>query len=243
MENDGVYAVCIVEDELPARELLIDFILTRSELKLAGIARNGNDALAQLSDQRFDLVLMDVHLPHCSGLQVLERLRDIPYVIFTTAHERYAIKAFDVGAVDYLLKPFTVDRFNRSIDKFLCMQRSPHARNYDLEPGFAFRTKGRHHLLPYNDVYFFTSSGKHTVVHSAAGDYEFPELLKDIEMRLPHHAFARIHKRYIVNLMHINSIEYFSGGQYTAFLRNDDETSLPVGRGYAPGLKSRLRLV
>ncbi|HOD13127.1 MAG TPA: LytTR family DNA-binding domain-containing protein [Spirochaetota bacterium] len=238
MKAENVYSVLIAEDEVPARELLVDYLLTRNELKLSGLARTGEEALRQMTERDFDLVLLDIRLPQLTGLEVLGRLKKPPAVIFTTAYDSYAIKAFDFGAVDYLLKPFGIDRFNRSIDKFIA------ARDADEraapESGFTVREGGRLHILPYQDIIYVTSHGKNTVIHTVAGDREAPVLLKDVELRLPSKMFARIHKQHIVNVRYISWIEYLIGGQYLAFLNDEDESSLTVGRKYAPLLKARL---
>lgn len=240
MEHDGLYSVLIVEDEVLARELLVDYLLTRRELRLSGLARTGEEALTQMTARDFDLVLMDIRLPRLTGIEVLERLKKVPYVIFTTAHENYALRAFDCGAVDYLLKPFGMDRFNRSIEKFLTVRDA--GVRMAPENGFTLREGGRLHILPYQDIIYVTSHGKNTVIHTVSGDREAPLMLKEVELRLPSGMFARIHKQHIVNVRYISWLEYYIGGQYLAFLNDEDESSLTVGRTYAPSLKARLGL-
>jgi DNA-binding LytR/AlgR family response regulator len=243
MDPDDAYSVFIVEDEMPARELLVEYLLTRPELTLAGIAKNGRDAIAELSCNSYDLVFMDIHLPQMSGIEILERVAKLPYLIFTTAYGTYALKAFEFHAVDYLLKPFSMERFNQAIDKFLHLKRGADRKaGQSGETGFSFKDQGRHHILPFKDIVYFTSHGKHVVIHSIGRDYETSMMLKDIEHRLPHDLFIRIHKQYIVNIRYISMVEYYIGGQYLAFLKDDDESSLPVGKKYAPLLKERLRL-
>ena len=99
------YSVFITEDMIHARDLLIAYIKTRPELELQGIAKNGEEALEELSRKNYDLLLLDINLPILSGIEVLEQLKKIPYIIFTTAYDKYAIRAFEFGAIDYLLKP------------------------------------------------------------------------------------------------------------------------------------------
>ena len=238
MEGERIYSVLIAEDEVPARELLVDYLLTRPELRLSGLARTGEEALRHMTERDFDLVLLDIRLPQMTGLEVLGSLKKPPSVIFTTAYENYALKAFDFGAVDYLLKPFGIDRFNRSIDKFIAARES--AVRETPESGFTVREGGKTHIVPYRDIIYVTSHGKNTVIHTVAGDREAPVLLKDVELRLPSGMFARIHKQHIVNVGYISWVEYLIGGQYLAFLNDEDESSLTVGRKYAPLLKARL---
>jgi YesN/AraC family two-component response regulator len=125
MTNKRVFSVFIAEDEYPARKLLTDFIANRPELKLNGIAKNGKEALQMLASHSsseepvYDLLLFDIHLPIISGIEVLEKIEKIPYIIFITAYSQYALRAFEIGAIDFILKPFEFKRFNQAIDKFL----------------------------------------------------------------------------------------------------------------------------
>lgn len=243
MEQFDTFSVIIVEDEHPARELLVDYILTRPELRLAVIARTGDDALRDLSSRQFDLVFMDIHLPKISGIEVLERLDAIPYLIFTTAHDVYASRAFEFGAVDYLLKPYTLERFNRAIDKFITMRRiGTRGSGPMTDAGLTIKEQGRHYILPYQDIVYCSSHGKNTVIHTRGKDFTAPVMLGEIENRLPDNIFMRIHKQFLLNVRYLSSLEYFIGGQYIAFLNNSDENTLPIGRKYAALVKERLRL-
>lgn len=243
MDDERTYSVLIAEDEVPARELLLDYILAWPELRLSGIARNGEDALKKLSGGSYDLALMDIHLPLMTGIEVLERLDAMPYLIFTTAYDRYAVRAFEVGAVDYLLKPITVERFNQSIKKFLQIRSAARSRPpAGTEAGFAVRDHGKHYIVPYQDIVSVTSHGKSSVIHTVSEDIEAPLILKEFEEKAPPELFARIHKQHVVNLRYVAALEYYIGGQYIAFLKDDDESTLPVGKKYAPLLKARFNL-
>lgn len=244
--DERIFSVFIAEDEVPARELLVDYLVTRPELQLAGLARNGEEALAKLSGSDYDLAFMDINLPLLTGIEVLDRLKNVPYVIFTTAYENYATRAFDVGAVDFLLKPFNMERFNRSVEKFLhlkeAMARKEEAGRSIPGACLAYRDRGRHRIVPYGEIVHACSRGKNTVLHTVAGAMEIPLMLKDLEIKIPAEHFVRIHKQHIVNIRFISEMEYYIGGQYIAHLKDDDESVLPVGRKYAAYLKSRLNI-
>ena len=243
MDIEQIYSVLIAEDEEPARELLVDYLLTRPELKLSGIARNGEDAFQKLSRQEYDLVLMDIHLPRMTGIEVLERLKKIPYVIFTTAYEQYAIRAFNIGAVDYLLKPFNTERFNQSIEKFLSLHNTETCPAISTTAtGFAVKEQNRHYILPYQDILYVSSHGKKSIIHTITEDIESAVILKDFERRVPVGIFIRIHKQHIVNIRYIAALEYYIGGQYIVYLNDADDSPLPVGKKYASNLKSRLNM-
>ncbi len=244
--EDQIYTVFIAEDEVPARELLVDCLVARPELKLSGIARNGEEALDKLSSGEYDLAFMDINLPHLSGIEVLGRLKRVPYVIFTTAYERYAIHAFDVGAVDFLLKPYNMDRFNRSVEKFLSLMdaltRKDQAARTEPAIGLSYRDGDKHCILPYGEIIYACSHGKRSIIHTASGTVVVPMILKDLEIKIPARLFVRIHKQYLVNIQYITAMQYYIGGQYIAYLKDEDESALPVGRKFAAHLKSRLNM-
>ena len=116
MQND-LFTVFIAEDEQPARDLLLDYIFKREELKVEGWSKDGEETYNKLCEKEYDLTFLDINMPKMSGIEVLEKLKNPPYVIFTTAYDEYAIKAFEFGAIDYLLKPFSQERFNSAVDK------------------------------------------------------------------------------------------------------------------------------
>jgi DNA-binding LytR/AlgR family response regulator len=242
MDIEKTYSVLIAENEETARELLVEYLFTRPELRLSGIARNGEDAFQKLSGQEYDLVLMDTQLPRMTGIEVLERLKKIPYVIFTTAYEQYAIRAFDLGAVDYLLKPFDVERFNKSIDKFLSLHNADTCLARLSAAGFTVKERSKHYVLPYQDIIYVSSHGKNSVIHTNKKDIVTAVILKEVERKVPADSFMRIHKQHIVNIRHVAALEYYIGGQYIVYLKDEDDSPLPVGKKYATKLKSRLNM-
>jgi YesN/AraC family two-component response regulator len=129
MPVDKKYRVLIVEDDRWSRELMSEWVSMREELELCARAASGGEALDIIRQSQasgnpgFDLILLDISMPGMTGMEFLEELGDIPFVIFTTAHEQYAVRAFDLGAVDYLLKPIAHDRFDRAVDRFLSVVR------------------------------------------------------------------------------------------------------------------------
>jgi two-component system response regulator LytT len=241
--SDVIYSVLIAEDELPAREKLVEYVLTVPELKLGGIAKDGDEALRAITGNHFDLVFLDIHLPQLSGIEVLERARDIPYVIFTTAFDQYAVKAFDCGAIDYILKPFSLERFQQAVGRFLTIKKDSTRTATPLpDIGLSFRESGKHYFMSYRDILYLSSHGKHTVIHTEGRDFETPSLLKDLEAKLPGKEFARIHKGFIVNIYHIVSLEYKIAGHYQVILKDSDESVLTVSRTYAQSLKDKMNV-
>lgn len=243
MTNKKSISVFIAEDEQPARELLIDYLLLRPELKLEGIAQNGDEALQKLLKGDYRLLFLDINLPILSGIQVLERLKKYPYLVFTTAYDKYAIKAFEMGAIDYLLKPFSKERFNQAVDKAVqAIQDNRSNIRSPLDIGLSIKENENHYILSYDNIVYVSSHARHTVIHTDDKCFEIANLLKDIEEKLPESSFIRIHKQFIVNMKFISHFQYMVGGQYEIYLKDEDETSLPVGRKYANLLKDKLKI-
>ncbi len=238
------YSVIIVEDELPARKLLSGYLTTFPELKITATARNGEQALKLLSENSYDLAFMDIDLPVITGIEVLENLTtELPYLIFTTGHDSYAVRAFELGGLDYLLKPYSAQRFKEAIVRFKKVQESKKKKqltyiNYCL----AFKENYKQHLIAFEDIVYISSHSKHSVIHTKKKEFETAMLLKDIQSKLPENMFLRIHKQFIINFMYLSKLQHDSGGQYLAQLRNDDETSLPVGKKSIMDLKNILKI-
>ncbi|MDY6935248.1 MAG: LytTR family DNA-binding domain-containing protein [Spirochaetota bacterium] len=242
MKEVNNISVVLAEDEQPARELLIKYILDRPELTLEDIARNGEEALELLSSKWYDLLFLDINLPILSGIEVIERLDYSPYVIFTTAYDKYAIKAFDIGAIDYLLKPFDKKRFNQAVDKAISIIKDKKTFNLPHKLGLYFKENENHYILPFDEIIYLSSHASHTIVNTEERSFETAQLLKEIGKKLPENLFVRIHKQYIVNLQFVSHIQYVIGGQYMVYLKDENETTLPVGRKFATTFKEKLKI-
>lgn len=245
MAEEKIYQTLIIEDEYPARMLMIDYILNCPELKLAGIAEDGNKALDLLHEKDFDLVFVDINLPAFSGLDVIKKVqKENTFFILTTAYSEYAVEAFELDALDYLLKPFSFERFRKSVEKAIKFLADHHSNKSVTIAGtqLTFQSDSATHILSFSDIHYLSANTKSTIIHTEHKDFETPRLLKEIEEKLPAKQFMRIHKGYVVNLELIASLRYDKGGAYIIQLKNEDETVLPVGRMYANSLKECLGL-
>ncbi|TGN17288.1 LytR/AlgR family response regulator transcription factor [Leptospira idonii] len=246
MQEDHIYSVLIIEDEYPARMLMMDYVMNCPELKLAGIAEDGAKALQLMKEKNFDLVFIDINLPAMSGIEIIKSVpRSGTFFILTTAYSEFAVQAFDLEALDYLLKPFSFDRFRKSVDKALRFWKDAETNNKQIqETGthLSFSSESATHILAYEEIHFISANNKSSVIHTESKDYETAKLLKELEEKLPDKQFIRIHKGYLVNLNFVTSLRYDKGGAYTVQLKNEDETVLPVGRSFAQTLKDALGL-
>lgn len=230
--------VFICEDRTAELELLKLFIKNDERLTIIGEALDGKTALEYLLKNSPDIVFMDIHMPYKTGIEIAEELSKsgrFPHVIFTTAFEEFAVKAFEVGAVDYVIKPLTQKRITMAIDRAI-QKLDAEQGNTTKVTGFSFRSSNRIYNIPYNEIIYFSSNGRSSVLHKQDEDLEIPILMKDVISKLPPDIFMRIHKQFIVNLNHVSHLKYRSSGSYFAILK-DDQDVLTVSAGYAKKFK------
>ena len=204
----------MVEDISQIRQRIINLIDAHPQLELKSEAKNGKEALEKLAENVYDLVLLDINLPIHSGIEIAEKINEDSYIIFITSYDQHAVKAFELGAIDYLTKPFSDERFNQSIDRLIKRFESNEKQNQISDVGLSFFVKRSQCIISYEDIIYISSHRKHSVVHTMEKDFETAVLLKDIESRLPDKKFFRIHRQYIVNINFVFKLQHDSGGQY-----------------------------
>src|SRR3954469_4286677 len=230
--------VLIAEDEPLAAEALAAWVLAMPQLALVAACTDGESALAQIRALQPDLVLMDINMPGLTGLQVLrsivaEGLR--PAVIFTTAYDEHAIKAFELHAVDYLLKPFSRARF----DDALAPARTPHApaldalvarRTAPLER-ILIRDREQVHVIAIDHVECIEAQGDYLAIHAEGKCHLKPQRISEIEEQLDGNRFLRVHRSFIISLAHLQAIERPGPDRHAARLRSGKR--VPISRsGY-----------
>ena len=209
----------IVEDEPLSRRNLRDYMALVPWLNCVGEAVSGRDALAMIDRLQPDLVFLDIHLPEMSGLQVAAQMRWRPFIVFTTAYDQYAVTAFELEAVDYLLKPFSGARFVKTMERIRGRilqgeaRRELHARLPNLSgaeayPRRIFVRRGRHILpLATEEVIYFKAAENYVEVHGGGGVFLVHITMGDLETRLDPAQFIRIHRSYTVNMRWIQGME------------------------------------
>ena len=245
------YRALLAEDEPLALQRLQRLLLGHgATIAVVGIARNGPEALEKIRALRPEVVFLDIQMPGLDGFQVLRSLDSQPLVIFCTAYDEYALRAFETHSIDYLLKPIEAQRLDQAIRKLLSLTRpetnglqqridrllaslaSPTATRISVRVGDAIR------LIPISEVCFFLAADKYVEVHTYDETFLIDDSLKVLETRLPGEDFARIHRAAIVNLAHVGEIfRWFSGG-YRVRMRDKAHSELAVSRAY----RSRLGL-
>lgn len=233
--------VFIVEDELPAQKLLEKWILTIPELVLAGIYSDGFSALKAIQAEKPDLVFLDIEMPKLNGLEILELLDNPPQIIFTTAYHEYAVKAFELAAVDYLLKPFTLERFKQAVGKVLAApeRSTPDLRKKLLELNNPKLTQVNIervvvkdgveiYVIPIHEILFIEALDDYVKIHTKDRSYLKLGSLRYFEEGLSKQQFVRIHRSYMVNVTAISKIENYSKDSYQIILTNG--ISLKISR-------------
>ena len=225
----------IIDDEPFARKIILEYCKYLPQLQVLGECANALEARTALQEQPADIIFLDIHMPVMDGFGFLKTLPQPPQVIFTTAYKEYAANAFDVNACDYLIKPFTLERFIVAIDKATKqLETTAGAGNLPAPDYFFLKTDGRIHKLFFNEVLYAEANGNYTKIVTT-GQQLMPKMtFSEYEELLPATVFARIHRSFIINLSKIRVIE-----GNTVYL---DKYQLPIGSNYKESLLKILKL-
>ncbi len=245
----------VVDDEPVARERIVGLLAQEKDIELVGECADGLQAINAIQHQHPDLVFLDVQMPVCDGFGVIERVgaERMPPVVFVTAYDEYALKAFEVHAIDYLLKPFGRDRFQQTLQ---------HAREHlerrragdlgkrllalvqDLKPEpqkldrLVVKSGGRVFFLRTDEIDWIEAAGNYVKLHLGEDSHLFRETMNNMEGRLDGHRFVRIHRSRIVNTDRIKELQPWFNGEYVVVLQNG--ARLTLSRGYREKLQERL---
>lgn len=231
----------IVDDEAPARDRIRHLLELERDVDVVGEAANGSDACETVRELRPDVLFLDVQMPDVDGLELLVELGDrVPeFVIFVTAYDQYALKAFEHAAVDYLLKPFDPDRFAEAVSRVrgALAARAQATAQPNYISRIAVRSGERVLLLKAADIDWVEAQGNYVVLHSAGARYILRDRISAIEARLDPAAFVRIHRSTVVNVDRIRDLHPLFHGEYTVVLT--DGTRLTLSRRYRDRLQDR----
>jgi two-component system LytT family response regulator len=236
--------VCVVDDEPIACRKIQTLLKEDAEVEIVQVCKNGEEAVAAIRKHLPDLIFLDVQMPGLDGFEVLESLQDLhrmPYVVFVTAYDRYAIRAFDVHALDYLLKPFDKSRFSEALKRAKDQIRYRRETSYSKDLSALLeeikmqpRTLGRlvinNRVLKTDEIDWIEAQGKYALIHTKGDSHMVREAMSAFEEKLDSNQFVRIHKSAIVNVDRIEHIQPLFHGDYRVILRNG--TSLTATRKY-----------
>jgi two-component system LytT family response regulator len=223
----------IVDDEPLARTRLQRLLRARADVEVVGAAANADAAVEKITELAPDLIFLDIQMPGLGGFDVLRQIGGSgrPFVIFTTAHAQYALRAFEVHALDYLLKPFDAERLNASLDRALPMIGSS-----EWTERFIVKSPGRIMFLRADEIAWIAAADNYVYLHVNGASHLVRDSLKAMEKKLDPELFARVHRSAIVNLSSIAELKPLDHGDYEVTLR--DGTQLTATRKFSPRLRA-----
>ena len=231
-----VYRCLIADDERPARELIESYANQLTQLEVVSTCKDGLQALNALRENEYHILFLDIQMPHLKGTELVPMIQGkLPVVIFTTAYDQYALDAFDLDAVDYLLKPFGFDRFVKAVDKAIERVSALTNQAASGEPSFMM-VKSEHKLVRINidDIVYIEALREYVRIFTKDMNVMTLDTMKNMESRLPAEKFSRIHKSYIVALNKIGSLQ---GNQVEI-----QNKKLPIGRSFKNALMAALKM-
>lgn len=247
----------IVDDEPAARARLARLLAQDAEVEVVGECRNGHEAVDAVNKHRPDLLFLDVQMPDMNGLEAVGRIGGdrMPFVVFVTAHDQYALKAFDVNAVDYLLKPYDDDRFFASLEKAKkhidmkmnhkltgklmdLVREHMHAKSEYTEV-FTIRDKGREHKVNASDILYLRAEGNYLCLQLKDRHFLYRMTMNSVESELDPARFLRIHRSYIVNRAHVRNARYSGNNEFIFSMANNER--IVSGRSYKEQIAKALQ--
>jgi len=235
----------IIEDEELARNLLRSYLKDQPDIELIGECENGFDGVKAINDKKPDLVFLDIQMPKITGFEMIELLDFKPQIIFTTAYDQYALKAFELNAVDYLLKPFSKDRMIAAIEKVKHHIKNEENNDEKLEELSNFRSGGEFidrivvkdrskiHIITVDQIRYIESLDDYVMIYTYDGRHIKQKTMKFFETNLDPKNFIRIHRSYIVQVDNIAEIQQYEKESYIVILKDSNKTKLKVSKtGY-----------
>lgn len=241
----------IVDDEHLAREIIKKYLSNHDDIEIIAECSNGFDAIKEITEKKPDLVFLDIQMPKLNGFEMLELLDEQPAIIFTTAFDNYAIKAFEVNAVDYLLKPFSEERFNEALNKVVerIQQKSIDKEKVDkliehkdkqteLLERVVVKDGSKITIIPVETLKWIEAQDDYVKIHSEGGRFMKKKTMKFFEDHLDPNMFIRIHRSSIININSIKQMELYEKDSYRVITK--DDIKLPVSKTGLQKLKAIL---
>ncbi len=234
-----MFKCIIIDDEPIAIKVIKKHLSAFTQFQVVGECANAIEAMGILPQANVDLIFCDIQMPHISGVEFVKSLHSSPKIIFTTAYRDYAIEAFDLNIVDYLLKPISFERFAQAINKFLELSIAPENKSISvsgkdqMEKNYMLvKADKKHHKIELDSILYFESMGDYVIVHTNAKKIITKERISNIFEMIPRSGFLRIHRSFIVSLKSIKAI----GSGFVEL----ESIRLPIGRNYKANIDNYL---
>jgi two-component system LytT family response regulator len=236
----------IVDDESPARDRVRDLLAAEPDIAIAAECANGREAIAAITAHRPELLFLDIQMPQVSGFEVLRSLpaRSLPVVIFTTAYDQHALEAFEVHALDYLLKPFKATRFRAALQRarehlqthrageadariLALLERFRDTQSYTAR--FVIKTANRVVIVKASDIDWIESAANYALLHVGDKTHLLRETMRSLQQQLAPDQFIRVSRSFIVNIERIKEIQPMMKGEYIVILNNGKQLTMTRG--------------
>tara|TARA_B100000809_G_scaffold211906_1_gene215723 strand:+ start:4386 stop:5147 length:762 start_codon:yes stop_codon:yes gene_type:complete len=245
-----LYTTIIIDDEPPARKRLTKLLSNFPEtFQIIDEAQNGTEAKEKIERLQPDLIFLDIEMPGLTGFQMLEQLQTIPMVVFCTAFDEYALKAFETSSIDYLVKPVRVERIEKTIQKLqqfggdqstqqlleviktLSIQKETKtATSITVKKGDSIL------FIKLEDITYLESDEKYVVLYTNSGNHLVTQSLAQLESKLPTE-FLRVHRGIIINTKYVEEVQKYFNSRYLLKLQNKGGTTITSGRSYSPQIR------
>lgn len=243
METINKLRAIIVEDEMPARDLVKAYLKNHEDIELIAECADGFCGAKAINENKPDLVFLDIQMPKLTGFEVIELLDELPQIIFTTAYDQYAIKAFELSAVDYLMKPFSKQRFDEAIEKVFerikqksdstdniqTLTKKVKEDNKEIERLF-IKTGSKIDVVPVTNVIRIEALDDYVEIFTKEKKYLKKETMNYLETSLPQDIFTRVHRSSIINLNYIEKIERYGKESYLVILKDGSRVNVSKSR-------------
>ena len=242
--------VVLVEDEEPARDLVKHYLENHPELELVGEFSDGFSGLKGIQELKPDLLILDIQMPKLTGFEILELLESPPVVVFTTAYDEFAIKAFELNATDYLLKPFSRERFDAAMQKAMERAKVPtgqkkavedllrHVEENERLDRVVVKSGSKIKVIPVEKISYIEAQDDYVMIYTDTGKHLKEKTMKYFEAHLDPAVFARLHRSYIARIDQIVQIELYEKDSYVAVLK--DGAKLRISENGYRNLKKKL---
>jgi len=229
----GAIQCAIIEDEPLAQNILKTYIEDHPALALTAICNNAEEAQKVLLRENIELLFLDINLPKLSGISFLKTLPHPPLVIFTTAYPEYAVEGFELDAIDYLLKPFSFERFLKAANKAVRQLNTKEISDQPISSFIFLKADKKVHKVNLDDILHIEAAGDYVKVVTENGQYLVNDTLKGLQDELPGVQFIRVHKSYIISR---NKIKFFEGNYVKV-----GNADIPIGNSYKEEISTRLK--
>lgn len=227
--------VIIIDDEPLARRLLLEYLTQEKDIQIVAECENGFEGIKSIHEHRPDLIFLDIQMPKLTGFEMLEVLDYTPQVIFTTAFDEYAIRAFDKNAVDYLLKPIRQDRFQKAIRKFkeLYSRSSTSPKTLELTDDLVQKLErvvvkdgAQIKIIPVHKIYYLEAYDDYVKIYTEDGMFLKNKTMKSFENQLDPKRFVRVHRSFIIKIEQLAKIENYEKETYIGTLLNGAKVNI-----------------